>query len=488
MKKTITLLLLLALAFTHSQTQIIKSNDNEAKRKINYAFRTSVTENGDIINLSVGKKQSHLSFKKYYTLSLFNKDMTLIKEKDISKVFKGSIMDMEVINNNVSIIVAEPHELRMKTVKRYYCSIDDLDFKEQVLYESNEGTRASKSSFSKNNTFMSLMIGDRKVKKPNIYFTKAKKILLFSDDFKERIEIKIEDFHKKKNVEISDIYTLENGSNLIVVKNYKPKHKSTFSYDIIKINQDSQDLLSIDTQNKFVKDLKFFIYENQIYLAGHYSDYYKKNDLKGFYISKLNVADTEQEFIKISPFKKEYMTKMNLNTSKKSFKQINHLEILDFYVSNDSYFLLNEASYNYSLSQNQTSSNFSIDTWYYGNMAVNKFDNQGNLTNFDITYKTIPTNNFYPIQSPISSIKKNDYIYLYLRSSVEEKEGIKVYKFNENKPQNYEFKYDLELNKEINECTNIPMSTINSFNFRNDYLILFTNERQKRELVKIIPN
>src|SRR5690606_4177048 len=149
MKKTITFLLLFVIALSYGQTKFIKSNNNKAKRTINYSLKTSVLENDDIINLSVGKKQSHLSFKKFYTLSHFSKDMKLIKEKDISKEFEGSIMDIAIIDNNVNIIVAQPHELRMKSIKRYYCSVEDFNFKEQTLYESSS-KEASKLSFSKN--------------------------------------------------------------------------------------------------------------------------------------------------------------------------------------------------------------------------------------------------------------------------------------------------------------------------------------------------
>lgn len=272
------------------------------------------------------------------------------------------------------------------------------------------------------------------------------------------------------------------------MKNYKQKNRSTFSYDIIKINQDSQELLKIDTKNKFIEDLKCFIYSNAIYLTGHFSEYTKKNDKKGFYFSKLNVSNLKQEFNKTIPFEKEYITKMNLNNSKKTFNQTNHLEVIDFFIDDDTYYLINESNYLYSLSQNQTNSNFAVNTWYYGNMSVNKFDNDGNLTNYDIIYKSIPSNNFYPIKSPIASIKKNNYLYLYLWSSKEEKDDISVYKFNDSPKKIYEFKYNLDLDRKTYEYTNSAINTINFFNFENDYLILFTREREKNELIKIIPN
>jgi hypothetical protein len=492
MKKKITLLLLLTfLSLTYGQTEFIKSEDNEAKRKINYALNTSILENGDIISLTIGKKQSQLSFKQYHTLSHYNKDMKLIKQKDISKEFKGSVMGFSVTNNRINIIVASPHELRMKSIKRYFCYIDDFSFEEQTLYKSST-KEASSLSFNKDYSIMSIIIGDRREKGFTVKLNKAKKLLQFDSDFELFSDIKLNDFYKgNKNINFNDIHTLDDGTAILLIKRYKNSKQSTCSHEIIRITKDSQDVFKIDTKNKYVEDLRAFINSDTIYFAGHYSEYAKEDEKKGFYISKLNLSDLKQESVNLSPFNSKYKDDINKQILRKKFKQLNHIEISDFFVIKDSYFMINETTYSNTMTAEQRglSNGQSVTTFYYGNIGINKFDFNGNLIDYDIIYKEKPSNYFLPTASTSIKIKKNDKVFIYLNASKLENEDGEIYKYYKDRPYLcYEFKYDYSMNKQVNFQKDFFFRHINSFYYNNDYLILLKSKQNDIGIQKIIPN
>lgn len=492
MKKKLTfLLLLICLTLTYGQTEFIKGEDNDAKQKINYVSNTAILENGDIIVLTIGKKQSQLSFKQYHALSHYDKDMKLIKQKDISKDFKGSVMGFSVKNNKVNIIVASPHELRMKSIKRYFCNIDDFSFEEQTLYESRT-KEASRLSFNKDNSIMSLIIGDRNEKGFSVELNKAKKLLQYDSDFELMSNIELNDFYKgKRNINFNDIYSLDDGTILLLVKKYKNSKRSTCTYEIVRVTRDSQEVFKIDTKSKYVEDLKAFVDTNNIFFAGHYSEFTKEDEKKGFYISKFNLSNLKQESINISPFDSKYKDDLNKQILRKKFKQLNHVEISDFFVIKNSYFIINETTYSNTMTAEQRglSNGQSMTIFYYGNIGINKFDFNGNLIDYDIIYKEKPSNYFLPRTSSAIKVNKNDNIYIYFNSSKVESEDGEIYKYNEDAPYLcYEFKYDYSMNKQVNSQEDFFFRHINSFFYNNDYLILLKSKKNNIGIQKIIPN
>ncbi|WP_127846241.1 hypothetical protein [Psychroflexus aestuariivivens] len=485
MKNILTVLLSFWFLTTYGQTEFIESDFIKSERKINYPIKSSTTKNGDIIVLSVGKNRGSYSYKRDYTLIHYDKNLKLIKEKKIFEKFKHTILGFEVVDNYVNIIVADKYENRMKKVKRYFCPVDDFDIQEQTLYERKSGKGSADFSISENKKYYSLVVGEKTIRKNLLYFEKANEILNFNSKFEVIESYNVEDMQSEDIYSVEYIYTLNDNTTLLLVK--EEIDKNDFVYKFIKVKDGSKDILNIDLDNKIVEDLEIFIKNNQVYLAGHYSNDKKSRELNGFYFSKLNLQNFNQDFVNTTPFEKEYIDKMNLITYNSDSDQIKNLEILDFYETKDSYILFNEASYVHTIPSTQTNSNSAVSSFYFGNISINKFDKEGELKKFKILYKNIRNQSNYPENSSVAIIKKQDHFHIFQNSSSVEEDGQKVYKYTDNESFNYEFIYNHDLEQEIKKHETLPLIPVNYNSFNNDFLLLFSDETDGSRLIKVTP-
>lgn len=494
MKNILKLMLLLSFSFSFCQTEYFVGEEVESSRKINYSSRTSVSESGDVINISVNKKQSQLSFKTDYTLSHFDKDLNFVKGFELKKKIKGDVINMVIVNDTLNIISAEPSSMKINNLVRYSSPIEKFEFDKQIIYENKKTTKGLTTvSTTKDKSLLSLV------------FTKGQKglldkVILFDNNFNLIYEADIsKDLSSKKSYYLESTYVLEDKTVLALIRVYTKKKKNTWtwsdndkwSYRILKITKDKNSVISIDTKDKFVKDLKLFNIGNDVYLAGHYSNFTKSDPLLGFYISKFNVSAFKHDLVKLTPFNSEYKASINKQILRKKFEQVDYLEISDFYAHNNSYFLINETRYSNTITAQQRglTNGQSITTYYFGNIAINKFDSNGNLIEYDVIHKEKPSNYFLPTISTAIKFKKDNNFHVFFNAAkIEESEG-EIYSYKKDQPYLcYEIKYDTELNKEVKAQENFYFRPINSLNYNNEYLILLKSKKSEIGLQKIIPN
>jgi hypothetical protein len=483
MKTILSIMLYCVVLLTYGQTKIIESEFIKSKDKVNYPIKSIITERGEIIVLNAGKAGNGFSFKKDYSLIHFDKDLKFIKQKELKKEVDGEIIGFEVVNNIINLIIADKNYYAVKKVLRYYCSVENFDFKKQTLYERKKGKGATDFSISENKEHYSLVVGERKIRKNMLEFEKANEILLFNKDFELENRYDVENLQNKDIYNVLDIYTLNNSTTLLLVK--EEKGKNNFAHKFIVCKDDSKEVLNIILDNKFIKDLNIFISNNQVYLAGHYSNKKKSIKLNGFYFSKLNLDSLKFDFNNFIPFSANYINEINLTPFDAQGEQINYLEILDFFETDDSFFFINEAQNNFYIPSSQTNSNFAVNKLYFDNLSINKFNKNGELQEYKILYKHIPMKSYYPQNTSVAISKNNEQIHVFLNSSVDEKDGQVFYKSEGNESKNYEFIYNNELEYTVIEHNTTPIKPINPTISNKNSILLYSNNNDGLKLIKI---
>ena len=184
----------------------------------------------------------------------------------------------------------------------------------------------------------------------------------------------------EKEYDIESIEVTNNGDLLILGKHYE---KRDYTMEVIFWNNqgNTRKIIPLDTEDKYIDNVKFIVNkEGNLSCAGFYCDERKRKSIKGYCSFVLDTKSGTMKDSKTQPFGPEILGHFMSEKKAEKGRGLKDLKIRNIYKTDDNgAILVAEVHYSKTFTRSSGSFTTTYTEYYYEDVLVLKFDNNGKL-------------------------------------------------------------------------------------------------------------
>lgn len=435
MKKLI-VLLVFTTNFLYAQNKINigvkKSEIVKAKKRNNLLSFSKNDGNGGLIVVKTIYSGLRL-YPKAYLFEHYNADLKLIKSVEMENTSKNIISEVIVNKNNTINVIVKRIDKDSKDIiySILSASINDFKFKSKELYTFTkdqyrkiywgsgqlDGDSHGAVILSKNNNYTTISFDIKNKENEEHLFVVFDKDFnkLYDTTFKSNIADKYFDF---QDVDISD----KDGTLFILGKIFENNSKKTkkngktnYHYELYKLTADKQQRLNIKENDKFVGSLHLIYENNNLVLAGFYSD---KNDYRYRGVCRYDLNDDlTVKNNSFQPFSNQFFEdKYKKGAQVKSKKkELRNLSFRSVFLDKKGNIIINAEEFYITqyYVQTQGGGGYWRTVYHYNDIITVKIDANGKL----LWARNINKAQTNPANASFTAIYVNDKNYMFINTA-----------------------------------------------------------------------
>ncbi|MDR6299680.1 hypothetical protein [Mesonia maritima] len=447
---------------------------------------------------------------KLYVVEYYNTDLKLVSSASIKVEKRRKIKEMFVKDKKVYLI--ESFYDNSSNVNQIHYNIlssnkNKLEFTSKNLFSIPRENIVPTHILNENNIDLpsgtEVNISDNKNYISFVFDVNVEKkathlIKVYTTDFQEVYEHSLALETKDKFFEYnSSILNENNGTIYILGKLFhnnslkeKKNGKPNYSFQLYKIDENSEEKLSLKTEDKFISSLEMLLKNDQLVLAGVYSE---KNNEKVSGIAYFNI-DPNKLNLKANTYNK-FSTEFLVNKNENPNRDFENLLLKGIYLTdkNDLIFTAEEFCFieapNYG--PNRTSNTRNI--YHFNNIICAKIDASGEMKWWRNIYKRQSTSRKDYHFFSFLTLLKNEEINLFVnaREFDDFEERIELKSTNPKRMNLYkialnaqgELNYQTILDEDITPLCTKPLSGVTDKDVKT--IILEGSKRLKTQIIKL---